>query len=234
MAPEMIAIRILVLVFSVVVHEVAHGWMALKLGDSTAKDAGRLTLNPLPHIDPMGSIILPLILASTGASIMFAWAKPVPVRVDRLHDPANDHAKVAAAGPASNLLMALVSAILLGIVILVASHTLTDDSTIVSQKNSPLYFMVHVLETGIMLNVALALFNLLPLPPLDGSWILSRFLPVPLRRRYEGLSRYGMFLVIGFLILMRYTVVGKFFIGLIYFGSSLMHQVTTRIIGLMG
>jgi len=234
MAPEMIAIRILVLVFSVVVHEVAHGWTALKLGDSTAKDVGRLTLNPLPHIDPVGSIILPLILASTGSPIMFGWAKPVPVRVAMLNDPQKDHAKVAAAGPASNLLLALISAILLGVLILVASLFLQDDSNIVRQTNSPLFFLVHVLETGILLNVALAVFNLLPLPPLDGSWILSRFLPYQYRLRYESLSRFGMLLVIGFLFLVRYTAVGQIFIGLIFFGSAMMHRVTSSIIGLLG
>ena len=234
MAMEMVAIRMFVLVFSVVVHEVAHGWTALKLGDSTARDAQRLTLNPLPHIDPVGSIILPLVLAVTGSPIMFGWAKPVPVRVGMLNDPKNDHAKVAAAGPVSNLLLALICAVLLGVLILVASLVLSDDSNIARQTNSPLYFLVHLLETGILLNVALAVFNLLPLPPLDGSWIISRFLPYQYRWRYENLRRYGMVMIIGFLVLLRYTVVGQFFMGLIFYGSGIMHRVTGSIIGLLG
>ena len=95
---ELIAVQILVLVFSVVVHEVAHGWTAWQLGDPTAHEAGRLTLNPLPHIDPVGSIVVPLILSLTGG-IMFGWAKPVPVHPGRLNNPMDDHPKVAAAGP---------------------------------------------------------------------------------------------------------------------------------------
>ncbi len=234
MAPEMIAIRILVLVFSVVVHEVAHGWVAFKLGDTTAKNAGRLTLNPIPHIDPVGSIVLPLILAVTGSPVMFGYAKPVPVRVSMLNNPETDHAKVAAAGPASNILMALVSAILLGVLLLVANLVISNNSHLAPQPNSALYFLMHVLETGIQLNIILAIFNLIPLPPLDGSWILSRFLPEKYRWRYVSLSRYGMLLVIGFLMLVRYTPVGHLFMGLISFGSTMMYQVTNSIIGLLG
>ncbi|MBK6735070.1 MAG: site-2 protease family protein [bacterium] len=201
---EMVAIRVLVLVFSVVVHEVAHGWMALKLGDTTARDQGRLTLNPLPHVDPMGSVIVPLLLSLTG-SIMMGWAKPVPVHPGRLRHPWNDHPKVAAAGPASNLLLALIAAVLLGATAAIASRLPVGHAAAPAAE-----FLLLVWQTGIVINVVLAVFNLIPLPPLDGSWILTRFLPDNLRDGYERLRNYGMLVVVGFLLLMHYTSAGDY------------------------
>jgi Zn-dependent protease len=199
---ELIAIRVLVLLFSVVVHEVAHGWAAYRLGDPTAYERGRLTLNPLPHIDPVGSIIVPALLAMTG-TIMFGWAKPVPVHVGRLNHPDNDHPKVAAAGPLSNLLLGVVFAVLLGL-------TIRFWGVPAAAHGAPTLgrFLFTMFQFGIMVNVVLALFNLLPLPPLDGSWIFSRLLPPEARARYENLRRYGMLIVVGFMLLLRYTGLG--------------------------
>jgi Zn-dependent protease len=205
---ELIAIRVLVLVFSVVVHEVAHGWTAWKLGDNTAHDAGRLTLNPIPHIDPVGSILVPLVLSFTGG-IMFGWAKPVPVHPGRLNNPMNDHPKVAAAGPISNLLLALVFAVLLGLTVGLGGFYAPEPGG--HGAPSVQKFLFTMFQTGVMINVVLAVFNLLPLPPLDGSWILSRFLPREARANFENLRRYGMLIVIGFLVLVRYTPVGALF-----------------------
>ncbi len=199
---EMVAIRVLVLVFSVVFHEVAHGWAALKLGDTTARDQGRLTLNPLPHIDPVGSVIVPALLSLTG-SIMMGWARPVPVHPGRLRHPWNDYPKVAAAGPASNLLLALIFSVLLGLTAAVAGHLPNGRQTAAAVE-----FLLLVWQTGIVVNVVLAVFNLIPLPPLDGSWILSRFLPDRLRGGYESLRQHGMLVVVGFLLLMHYTPAG--------------------------
>jgi Zn-dependent protease len=200
-----VLIQVLVVVFSVVFHEVAHGWMALKLGDTTARDQGRLTLNPLPHIDPIGSVIVPALLAIT-SSFMMGWARPVPVNTGRLRQPWNDYPKVAAAGPLSNLLLALVSAILLGLTAIAYGRFPDGHAAL-----EPLKFLVRVWQFGIVVNVALAVFNLIPLPPLDGSWILSRLLPPSLRASYENLRRYGMLLVVGFLLLMHYTPAGALF-----------------------
>ncbi len=231
---DLMAIRILVLVFSVVFHEVAHGWTAWKLGDPTARNAGRVTMNPLPHIDPIGSVLIPLVLAVTGSPFLYGWAKPVPVRVGMLNDPQRDHAKVAAAGPLSNLLLALVSALALGLVALVANSTLSAEAIANQGANSPLFFLIHLFKTGILLNVVLALFNLVPLPPLDGSWIMSRFLPLRFRWRYENLRRFGFFPVIGFLLLVRYTVVGHWVMNVVIVFLDFFQGIANNLAGLLG
>jgi Zn-dependent protease len=231
---DLMAIRILVLVFAVVFHEAAHGWTAWKLGDSTARDAGRITLNPLPHIDPIGSLVVPILLAVTGSSLMYGWAKPVPVRVGMLNDPENDHPKVAAAGPLSNLLLALLSAIALGLVALVANSVLSEEMLARQGSSSPLYFLIHLFRTSIVLNVFLALFNLVPLPPLDGSWIVSRMLPDRFRWRYENLRRFGFLPVIGFLVLVRYTFVGSVVMGVVHSFFGFFLGIANNIAGLLG
>jgi Zn-dependent protease len=151
-----------VFVLSIVVHECAHGLVALWNGDPTAKERGRLTLNPLPHVDPVGSIILPGLLYLTHSPYMFGWAKPVPVDPSRLRHPHNDQVKVALAGPASNALLALVFAALAR----VAPET---------GLFAPLKLMGVI---GVVWNCALGLINLIPIPPLDGSSVLMRFLPM--------------------------------------------------------
>ena len=151
-----------VFVLSIVVHECAHGLVALWNGDPTAHERGRLTLNPLPHVDPLGSIILPGMLLLTGAPFLFGWAKPVPVDGSRLRHPHNDQVKVALAGPASNILLALAFALL---VRLSPEHGFW----------APLRLMGY---SGVVWNCALAIFNMIPVPPLDGSWVLMRFLPM--------------------------------------------------------
>ncbi|MCP4572986.1 MAG: site-2 protease family protein [bacterium] len=202
---ELMGLRVLVLVFSVVFHEVAHGWIALRLGDTTARDAGRLTLNPLPHVDIFGSIVVPIMLAVAGG-IPFGWAKPVPVRPDRLNDPWNDQPRVAAAGPASNILLATLAAIGLGLTVgLGGTPSWMHGAAAQPDAGS---FLYELFRFGILLNVVLALFNLVPVPPLDGSWILQRFLPPEARVRYFGLRRFGLFPVVAFLVLARYTPLG--------------------------
>lgn len=201
----MVAVRLLVLVFSIVTHEVAHGWVALRLGDTTARDAGRLTLNPISHVDVFGSIVLPLMLLLAGG-IPFGWAKPVPVRPDRLRDPLNDQPRVAAAGPASNLVLALLSAVGLGVTMALGGTPAWLHGAAARPDAGTFFF--ELFSFGIVLNVVLALFNLLPVPPLDGSWILQRFLPPAARARYFRLHRFGLFPVFAFLILARYTPLG--------------------------
>lgn len=228
---ERIFIHLLVLVFSVVCHEYAHGMAAYRLGDNTARLHGRLTLNPLNHIDIVGSLIVPVVLFITGG-MMFGWAKPVPVRVGNLNDPKNDHPKVAAAGPVANLLLALISAVGLGIVAVVGELLNRNGHGVALNDSAALSFFVQLFQTGILLNVMLALFNLIPVPPLDGSWVLTRFLPYPAKGHYENLRRYGFLPVIGFIILMRVSPVGAAFSGIIGSVYQSFVKITLAIIGL--
>jgi Zn-dependent protease len=167
-----------VFVLSVIVHETAHGQMALWCGDPTARERGRLTLNPLPHLDLMGSIVLPALLFLFHAPFLFGWAKPVPVDHGRLRHPRNDAVKVALAGPASNALMALAFAALARVV------------PEAGPAGSWTAFFAPLREmalAGVVWNCALGLFNLIPIPPLDGSWVLMRFLRL---RHVLALNRF--------------------------------------------
>jgi len=152
---------LLILLYSVIIHEVSHGWAALKLGDDTAEKMGRLTLNPLPHLDLFGSILLPLILALTRSPILFGWAKPVPYNPLKLKHPARDSALLALAGPTSNLILAFIFGIFIRF-----SHYFTA-----FQSLNPFFLII------VQVNLVLAIFNLVPLPPLDGSKILFYFWP---------------------------------------------------------
>ena len=162
-----IVFLVAVIVFSAVIHEVAHGVAADKLGDPTARYAGRLTLNPIPHLDPFGSVVLPLILALTGSPLLFGWAKPVPYNPFNLRVGRFSEAIVAFAGPASNLVIACITAVFLRMNVFPSAESM--------------------LFTVLLVNVMLFLFNLIPIPPLDGSKILASLLPAPLARLYGAL-----------------------------------------------
>jgi Zn-dependent protease len=184
-----------VFVLSVIVHETAHGLMALWCGDPTARERGRLTLNPLPHVDLMGSIVLPVLLFLFRAPFLFGWAKPVPVDHSRLRDPRNDAVKVALAGPAANGLMALVFA---------ALARLAPEAGAAGTWVAFFAPLREMALAGVVWNCALGLFNLIPIPPLDGSWVLMRFLRL---QHVLALNRFrflGLVLVM-FLFSSRYT-----------------------------
>lgn len=166
------------LIVAIVFHEVAHGWAALALGDPTAKEAQRLTLNPICHVDPVGTIILPGFLAMVGAPV-FGWAKPVPVNAARLDNPRLAMMAVAAAGPATNFLLALIGAAALGVV---------------SSTGEPGAFVTQGLFSFILINLFIGLFNLLPIPPFDGSHIVEGAMPRRWAVQYEKLRPYGMIL----------------------------------------
>jgi Zn-dependent protease len=175
------------LVIAIVFHEVAHGWTALMLGDPTAKERNRLSLNPIRHVDPFGTLILPGLLALTGAPV-FGWAKPVPVIKQRLNNPRFGMMAVAAAGPATNLVLAAIGAVVLGF--LVRPFVGTDTGT--GSPGTGYVYAIEVLQYFLSINIFLALFNLLPIPPFDGSHIVEGLLPPGrLANAYEKLRPFG-------------------------------------------
>lgn len=179
--------KIIVIVMSAIIHEYAHGWMADRLGDPTPQNYGRLTLNPIPHIDLFGSILLPGLLLLSGASIVIGWAKPVPFNPFNLSDRKYGSAKVALAGPASNLLLA----VLFGLLIRILTQFYPAWVVINPQFLTSLSIIVFF-------NILLMIFNLIPIPPLDGSRILSAFLPPNGQMFLAKMERFGMFIVLFF------------------------------------
>ena len=169
---------LIILLFSVIIHELAHGYVAYSLGDPTAKYEGRLTLNPLKHLDPFGSIILPLLLFIAGSPFLFGWAKPVPINPYNFTDKKYGEIKVSIAGPASNLLVAIFFGLILRFI---------PSGIILSNPGIQIAFGYIV-----AINIWLAVFNLIPIPPLDGSWILFSFLPAGAEYVKTFLKQYGI------------------------------------------
>ena len=166
-----------VLLFSVIVHEVAHAWQALREGDPTARDLGRITLNPIPHLSLVGSVIVPVVLYLLPGQLLFGWAKPVPVNPENFRDCRTGEIRVALAGIVMNILLAVVSALALAIVFRVGGAAST---------------LSGMLNYGILINLILAYVNLLPVPPLDGSHVLYHLLPRALAKHYRAGARYGV------------------------------------------
>jgi Zn-dependent protease len=193
MTPDFLtaAVGMVAFIFSVIVHENAHGLAAERFGDPTARELGRITMNPIPHIDPIGSILLPLAAFLSGIPFL-GWAKPVPVNGANLRNPVVHGAYVAAAGPISNFLLALAAAVLWIIVGLVFKHV----PGLIESGERSLYFFNTLCSSLIMINCVLAMFNLLPIPPLDGHWILMRYLPPGPREALRSLGRWGFFILI--------------------------------------
>jgi len=176
-----------ILLLSVIIHEVAHGYVAYKRGDDTARRQGRLTLNPWAHIDIFGSIMFPILLIITKAPFLIGWAKPVPVNPFNLRNPVRDHLYVSVAGIAANGMLALIFALLLGFYYNIMQPSEQDP-------------LSKLLRYGMQINVILAIFNILPIPPLDGSWILYHLLPPQYAKSYRALFPYGIIIIILLLI----------------------------------
>jgi Zn-dependent protease len=182
--PQLVAVAFLPLLFAITVHEVAHGWVAKQFGDPTAQRLGRLTLNPLKHIDPVGTILVPGLLLLLGGFV-FGWAKPVPVTWGNLRHPKRDMAIVAVAGPAANLIMALVWAMIARLGVYLGPH---------SWFGLPLQYMGFF---GIEINIVLMVLNLLPMPPLDGGRVAVGLLPGPLAWQLSRVEPFGFFIIMG-------------------------------------
>lgn len=168
------------LIIAIVFHEVAHGWAALMLGDPTAQEQRRLSFNPIRHVDPLGTLIIPGVLALTGMPV-FGWAKPVPVMKHRLRNPRYGMMAVAAAGPGTNFVLAGIGAVMLGALV----------SWLTVEPQGSVLFMLTALQYFILINIFLGLFNLLPIPPFDGSHIVEGLLPPAAARTYEKLRPFG-------------------------------------------
>ncbi|MBU1031512.1 site-2 protease family protein [Patescibacteria group bacterium] len=202
--PEVFALSIIILLFSVIIHEVMHGFVALKFGDHTAQHAGRLTLNPIPHIDLIGTILLPALLIFTGSPILFGWAKPVPVNPLNFTNLRRGELFVSAAGILANFSLAIIAAIIFHIL-----NALPQTFPVL---------LGSVLRFTVLINLVLGIFNLFPIPPLDGSKILLSQLPLNLAREYQKLERYGFFILLIMLMIpfgqstLLHTILG-FFVG---------------------
>lgn len=190
---QTISIWILPVLFAVTLHEAAHGYVAKLLGDTTAQMLGRLSLNPLRHVDPIGTVAVPLALlalsSAIGGGFIFGWAKPVPVNFNNLKHPRRDMAVVAFAGPMANFAMALAWASLMkiGLVLANTGNSFAEPLTLMG-------------EAGIMINITLMLLNLLPLPPLDGGRVLSGLLPSTWADHFDRIEPYGLFILVGLLM----------------------------------
>ena len=182
------SIWVLPVLIAITFHEAAHGYVAWKLGDDTAKRQGRVTFNPLAHVDPFGTVLLPGLLIATGAPFLFGYAKPVPVNFGQLRQPRRDMVWVALAGPGVNVLLAVASAFLLHLV--AALPTGAD------------LWAARMLSNSVALNLLLAVFNMLPLPPLDGGRVAVGLLPYNLALPLAKLERFGIFILLGALILL--------------------------------
>lgn len=176
-----------VLLLSVVVHEVAHAWQALREGDTTARDLGRLTLNPLPHLDPVGSFIVPLVLYLLPGEFLFGWAKPVPVNPRNYRNYRAGDIRVSLAGIVSNLGLVVLFALVIAVVAAVGGGSPFGGSVVSSVAAMATY--------GVLINLVLAYFNLIPVPPLDGSHVLYHLLPAATGARYRQMGRYGVTLL---------------------------------------
>ncbi len=207
-----IALSLIAVFTAIILHEVAHGYVAFRLGDPTAKARGRLTLNPLAHIDPIGTILVPIFLLIINSPFLFGWAKPVPINPSYFRNPFKGMLYVAVAGPATNVALALAATVIGRVVLLAVPNSLLGlverngvfyRNSIINQSfaGNLVHALVYLLGIFVVYNVILAAFNMIPIPPLDGSRVLTYFLPPEGRRVMIMLERYGFIILIALIYL---------------------------------
>jgi Zn-dependent protease len=214
-----IAVWLVPLVIAIVFHEVAHGLVAKRLGDTTAESKGRLTLNPIKHIDPFGTVILPMLLAVSHAPV-FGWAKPVPINYRRLRNPRRDMVLVALAGPGMNLLLAIV-----GTALLAATITLSGGA----RAGAPAILAANTLNF-VLINIFLAVFNLLPVPPFDGGHVVEGLLPRTLAARFRRIGRFSLLVLM--ILLLVLPALGVNIVG--HLVSPLVDHIVAGLLGIFG
>ena len=214
-----IATWLIPLIIAIVFHEVSHGLVARRLGDPTAAERGRLTFNPIRHVDPFGTVILPLILALSHAPI-FGWAKPVPVNYRRLRHPRRDMVLVALAGPGMNLLLAIVGALVLAATLSFSSNPDSLGTT----------FLAGNALNFVLINLFLAVFNLLPIPPFDGGHVVQGLLPPPLAKNFARIGRYSLLVLVVLLLVL--PAIGINVVGHVV--SPLVDGLARGLLGLFG
>lgn len=210
-------VQLLILLLAISVHESAHAWTAYRCGDDTAAKQGRISLNPIRHIDPFGTLLVPIMLLLARAPV-FGWARPTPVDVRKLRNPERDHMLVTLAGPASNLLVAFVLAMVLGIAVQVLGDGARDAAyasligDLETAADSPHFAIMFTLVFGAFLNAFLGVFNMIPVPPLDGGQVLLHILPPSLAYRYAAVRPFGFMIVLllAMLGLLRFLVLPIF------------------------
>jgi Zn-dependent protease len=216
-----VAVWLIPLVFAIVFHEVAHGLVARRLGDPTAQERGRLTLNPIKHIDPFGTVILPLLLAISHAPV-FGWARPVPVNYARLRNPRRDMVLVALAGPGMNLLLAVVGAMVLAATLAWSSDPNSLATGLIAANTLNFIFI----------NIFLGVFNLLPVPPFDGGHVVEGLLPAPLAIRFRQIGRYSLLVLMLLLLVLPAISPSANVVGRIV--SPLVDHLATALLGIFG
>lgn len=208
-----ISIYAVPVLMAIILHEVAHGWVAEKFGDSTARRAGRITLNPISHVDIIGTVILPLVLIISGSKFLFGWAKPVPVNFAALRNPKKDMVWVALSGPGTNFVLALLSGILIRVIIAVEPTAWQLAQADVSPANlrqmgmgvSVLVPLMMMLNASVIINCVLMVLNLIPVPPLDGGRVAVGLLPDSIAYSYSKVEPFGIFVVLLFIFVLEPT-----------------------------
>lgn len=219
---QMLAVQFVPFVMAVVFHEYAHGFMANRWGDNTAKTEGRLTLNPIPHMDPIGTVLFPLINMLSGMNLLFGWAKPVPINPNRFKKYRSGLFWVSLAGPGMNFLLACISA-----AAFCAIRAWVPKDFYLYE---PLEAMSYV---SVSLNYALGIFNLIPLPPLDGSKIIEAFLPYEAARKYESIAQYSFFILMALLLTGAFSVLGypiRLLTNLTLYGMAVLFRLPETIL----